>query len=248
MSEHGDTTWCYAEQWTRHSQAKLRKMEECVWTSTILDGISGWGFLMHIVTSSLFFLLQLVFIDSVTATHGERVTHYGLQGRTTNVVPVISEALAQRYTDIQDGMVAKIFWGEVNCTSEPKISDKVEEILLWHHAFTNPTSAFRDVPDPTTGSGMLYILIFPKLHPITKLQDRTFRRATSLCGRKGSIIPRKMTWYEIDGKLMGVLSDYDLSSLANDAGPRGNERTGMVPLMALDLLTEEGQRGEVKHL
>jgi hypothetical protein len=55
-------------------------------------------------------------------------------------------------------------------------------------------------------------------------------------------------WYKKDGKLIGVLNDYDLSSLANEPGPRGNERTGTVPFMARDLLTEEGQRGEIKHL
>jgi len=56
-------------------------------------------------------------------------------------------------------------------------------------------------------------------------------------------------YYEDDeGKLIGVLNDYDLSSLANALGPRGNERTGTVPFMALDLLTERGQRGQVEHL
>jgi len=48
--------------------------------------------------------------------------------------------------------------------------------------------------------------------------------------------------------LMGVLNDYDLSSLANAQSPQGNERTGTIPFMALDLLTEKGQRGEVQHL
>jgi hypothetical protein len=55
-------------------------------------------------------------------------------------------------------------------------------------------------------------------------------------------------WYWKGGKRIGVLNDYDLSSLVDKPGPRGNERTGTVPFMALDLLTEEGQRGEVKHL
>jgi hypothetical protein len=55
-------------------------------------------------------------------------------------------------------------------------------------------------------------------------------------------------WYWKDGKRIGVLNDYDLSSLADEPGPRGNERTGTVPFMALDLLSEEGQQGEVKHL
>ncbi|KAG2341852.1 hypothetical protein BDR05DRAFT_1060717 [Suillus weaverae] len=208
-------------------------------------------------------------------SHDERVTHYGLQGRATNVVPVTSEALAKKYTNIQDGMVAKIFWGEVNRTSEPEILDKVKEIakvhatvkdhvpeLLWHHTFTNDTSTIREalgVPDPIMGSRVLYILVFRKLHPITKLQDKELFDVWVQCilchitlWKEGvhhrDVSPGNMMWYEIDGKLMGVLNDYDLSSLANDSGPRGNECTGTVPFMALDLLTAEAQRGEVKHL
>jgi hypothetical protein len=55
-------------------------------------------------------------------------------------------------------------------------------------------------------------------------------------------------WYRKNGQLIGVLNDYDLSSLADDPGPRGNERTGTVPFMALELLSPSAQRGEVKHL
>ncbi|KAG0695564.1 hypothetical protein DFH29DRAFT_954736, partial [Suillus ampliporus] len=51
-----------------------------------------------------------------------------------------------------------------------------------------------------------------------------------------------------DGVLVGVLNDYDLSSLATTQGPLGNERTGTVPFMALDLLSPESQRGKVQHL
>jgi hypothetical protein len=58
-----------------------------------------------------------------------------------------------------------------------------------------------------------------------------------------------LMWYWGENNtLMGVLNDYDLSSLTTAQGPEGNERTGTVPFMALDLLTEKGQRGEVKHL
>jgi hypothetical protein len=63
------------------------------------------------------------------------------------------------------------------------------------------------------------------------------------------VSPGNLMWYwGEDDTLMGVLNDYDLSSLASAQGPEGNERTGTVPFMALDLLTEQGQRGEVKHL
>jgi serine/threonine protein kinase len=63
------------------------------------------------------------------------------------------------------------------------------------------------------------------------------------------VSPGNLMWYwGEDGTLVGVLNDYDLSSLATVQGPEGNERTGTVPFMAIDLLTEQGQRGEVKHL
>lgn len=66
MSEHGDTIWRYAEQWTidpSQPGEMERKMEECFWTSTIIYSIGGWNkdrglvadfFFMHLVTSSLF--------------------------------------------------------------------------------------------------------------------------------------------------------------------------------------------------
>ncbi|KAG2096083.1 uncharacterized protein F5147DRAFT_393285 [Suillus discolor] len=208
-------------------------------------------------------------------SHDERVTHYGLQGRATNVVPVTSEALTKKYGKFEDGMVAKIFWGEASRTSEPEILKKVDEIakrhvtvqghvpeLLWHHTFTNPTSAIRealDVSEPTKGSRVLYILVFRKLFPITQLHGKEFFDVWRQCischltlWKEGvyhrDVSPGNLMWYWKDGKRIGVLNDYDLSSLADDPGPRGNERTGTVPFMALDLLTKDGQQGKVKHL
>jgi hypothetical protein len=56
------------------------------------------------------------------------------------------------------------------------------------------------------------------------------------------VSPGNLMWYwGEDDTLMGVLNDYDLSSLATLQGPEGNERTGTVPFMALDLLTAKGQ-------
>ncbi|KAG1765950.1 hypothetical protein EDD22DRAFT_845191 [Suillus occidentalis] len=189
-------------------------------------------------------------------------------GRATNVVPVTSEALTKKYGNFQGGMVAKIFWGEASRTSEPDVLYKVKEIakvhiavrdhipqLLWHHRFTHPTSAIREalgVPDPTTGSRVLYIPIFPKLR-----RSRSFtKKSFSMCGINVScegvyhrgVSPPNLMWYWKDGRRMGVLNDDDLSSLADDPCPRGNELTGTIPFMALDLLSTEAQRGEVKHL
>ncbi|KAG2096096.1 uncharacterized protein F5147DRAFT_778458 [Suillus discolor] len=175
---------------------------------------------------------------------------------------------------VSNGMVA-IFGGEAGRTSEPKILDKVEEIakvhptveghiteLLWHHALTNPTSAIREalgVPEPSMGSRMLYILVFRKLYPITKLHGKDLFDVWHQCilchltlWKQGvyhrDVSPGNLMWYRKSGRLIGVLNDYDLSSLANAVGPQGNERTGTVPFMALDLLTKNGQQGKVKHL
>ncbi|KAF8845354.1 hypothetical protein BDN67DRAFT_453696 [Paxillus ammoniavirescens] len=49
-------------------------------------------------------------------------------------------------------------------------------------------------------------------------------------------------------KIVGVLNDCDLASLASRRSPLGNERTGAIPFMAIDLLGADGQDGEVKHL
>ena len=243
--------------------------------------------------------LHTITIDGVDleldTSDEERVTHYGLKGRATNVFPVTSKKLAEDFPEVQeDGMVAKIFWAEEQRTSEPDILDKVNEIaaekenvknhvphLLWYHKLTDPTSAVRkalSVPEPTKGGRVPYILVFRKLRPITELHGEEFFKAWRQCilcmlfveftrlsveimrvsGHldlwNGGVLhrdvsPGNMMYYRTkNGTLMGVLNDYDLSSLAAAAGPQGNERTGTVPFMALDLLTPAGQRGEVKHL
>ncbi|KAG1901535.1 uncharacterized protein F5891DRAFT_1144426 [Suillus fuscotomentosus] len=174
-------------------------------------------------------------------------------------------------------MVAKIFWGEASRTSEPEILGKVDEIakvhssvkghipeLLWHYKFTNSTSAIREalsVPDPTTGSRILYILVFRKLKPITELYGRELFDVWYQCilctchltlWKEGvyhrDVSPGNLMWYWQDGKRIGILNDYDLSSLADVTGSRGNECIGTIPFMAIDLLSATGQRGEVKHL
>jgi hypothetical protein len=75
----------------------------------------------------------------------DSVMHYGLQGCATDMVPVTSDALVKNSQYIQDGMGAKILWGEVDRMSEPEILKRVKEIaevrgtvtdnipkLLWH--------------------------------------------------------------------------------------------------------------------
>jgi hypothetical protein len=47
-------------------------------------------------------------------------------------------------------------------------------------------------------------------------------------------------------QVIGVLNDYDLSSMKNV--PTGRERTGTIPFMALDLLSTEAVEGKIEHL
>ncbi len=46
----------------------------------------------------------------------------------------------------------------------------------------------------------------------------------------------------------GILNDFDLAHLADRDPPSGLERTGTMPFMALDLLTDEAWEGGVKRL
>jgi Fungal protein kinase len=46
----------------------------------------------------------------------------------------------------------------------------------------------------------------------------------------------------------GVLNDYDLAHLHDSLRPSGLERTGTIPFMAMDLLTQEAWDGKVERL
>ncbi|KIJ16062.1 hypothetical protein PAXINDRAFT_54088, partial [Paxillus involutus ATCC 200175] len=57
-----------------------------------------------------------------------------------------------------------------------------------------------------------------------------------------------LTYYRVKDKVIGILNDYDLASLASSDNPLGNERTGTMLFMAIDLLEAAGRDGKVKHL
>jgi len=48
-----------------------------------------------------------------------------------------------------------------------------------------------------------------------------------------------------DRRRVGVLNDFDLARFADQAGASGQDNTGTLPFMALDLLSEAGLRGEI---
>jgi len=48
-----------------------------------------------------------------------------------------------------------------------------------------------------------------------------------------------------DKRKVGILNDFDLARFADQTGASGNDNTGTLPFMALDLLSEMGLRGEI---
>ncbi|KAG2360905.1 hypothetical protein BDR07DRAFT_1411120 [Suillus spraguei] len=136
--------------------------------------------------------------------------------------------------------------------------------MVWFHKF-DQTSTMKirkslgiQDPDAERGSRVLYIIVFRKLVPITSLSGDEFLSAwwqVVLCHytlwkhnvHHRDISPSNLMVYWWNGQWIGVLNDYDLSSIERD-GPSGKERTGTVPFMAIDLLAKDAILGKVTHL
>jgi Fungal protein kinase len=54
--------------------------------------------------------------------------------------------------------------------------------------------------------------------------------------------------YDRANNCTGVLNDFDLAHVRGNERPSGTERTGTMPFMALDLLTEDAWAGKVERL
>lgn len=80
--------------------------------------------------------------------------------------------------------------------------------------------------------------------------SRTCRFRLWLHGIEYSDISIRIILYDPANQNRGVLSDFDLALLRNDAeaGASGKERMGTVPFMALDLLTDEYFNGKITWL
>jgi len=135
----------------------------------------------------------------------ERITHYGLRGRATNVFPVLSEggrppeALSRRSgkrssSNNSSELAAKIHWPEETRQSEAETLKEVEKIateksevkdhvpeVIWSHVFEGTSMAtIREalgIHNTQLGSRVLYIIVYRKLRPITELSGDEFLRA-----------------------------------------------------------------------
>ncbi|KAG2134053.1 uncharacterized protein EDB93DRAFT_1173291 [Suillus bovinus] len=174
-------------------------------------------------------------------------------------------------------LIAKLYWPEERRQSEDEILQNVYDIaskestvkghipdMVWFHKFDETSTAkirrslgIQDA-DAEGGSRVLYIIVFRKLIPITSLSGDDFLSAwwqVVLCHytlwkhdvHHRDVSPNNLMVYMLNGQWIGVLNDYDLSSIKRD-GPSGKERTGTVPFMALDLLDVAGLEGKVTHL
>ncbi|KAG1748446.1 uncharacterized protein EDB91DRAFT_1047965, partial [Suillus paluster] len=172
-------------------------------------------------------------------------------------------------------LVAKLYWPEESRESEAEILKKVQKIaesepdvqghvpeVVWFHKFEGTSTAkirtALGMDDAKRGSRALYIIVFKKLLPITTLSGDEFLAAwwqVVRCHyvlwqngvRHRDVSPSNLMVYKtLDGRFIGVLNDFDLSSTRVTS--TNNERTGTVPFMALNLLTPEAFEGHVEHL
>ena len=155
-----------------------------------------WGRSVELKQSGKEMSMEIDGVDlRIDAQSKERTSHYGLNGRATNVANVYSEALRRDHGDMD--MVMKMYWGEESRTSEADILRQVEKYaendaavkghvphMLWHHRFDNPTSAIRErlgISDATKGSRSLHLIVFRKLRPSTKLEGDEYIKVWWQC-------------------------------------------------------------------
>ncbi|KAI5994272.1 hypothetical protein F5J12DRAFT_896793 [Pisolithus orientalis] len=208
--------------------------------------------------------------------YGKSDPHMVLAGRGTNVMDVTCEGpMSVNSKEKADELVAKIYWAEEARVPEEYILNRIEEAgkhddtirghvpdLRFTKRFSVSTSIIRKalgLKNPDKGSRVLVLLVSKKLSPVYELPgDEMFDawRQCVLCHytlwSKGihhrDVSHSNLMYYRDGSKVMGVLNDYDLSSLTDFDNLMGDEQTGTMPFMAIDLLEKEGLDGKVEHL
>ncbi|KAG2360578.1 hypothetical protein BDR07DRAFT_1289255 [Suillus spraguei] len=208
------------------------------------------------------------------------MTHFG---HATTVFPVKSKALSSLRRDSyflneSPELVARPYWPEETCQSEPGILSEVYKIaqtdpnvqdhipeLVWFHKFegtstsnTRTSLELKDTEQAKQDSHVLHIIVFRKLIPITTLSGKEFLAAwwqIVKCHHalwKGGVLHRSVSL----SNLMGYRLRGQFIGVLNDYDlssfkrdtPSGLERTGTVPFMAANLLTPDADAGKVEHM
>ncbi|KAH7881945.1 hypothetical protein F5I97DRAFT_1970511 [Phlebopus sp. FC_14] len=132
------------------------------------------------------------------------------------------------------------------------IKGHISELLCQEKSSDTSTSSIRDYHKlEPSGGPVLYV------SPLSQIGDEfmyawwAMVRCHHVLWKEGvyhrDVSPINLLHYRDEkGNVVGVLNDFDQGSTSDHA--TGTERTGTVPLMALDLLTDESLRGEVQHL
>ncbi|KDQ10547.1 hypothetical protein BOTBODRAFT_115622 [Botryobasidium botryosum FD-172 SS1] len=204
-----------------------------------------------------------VHIDQTDTIH----KRYSLRGRGTWVIKV-------RQTLVDDELVAKISWPEESRWNEAYIIEQarargegqpeiLEHLPVIHSSVdiaNTSTSQIRRffglADDGCQNSRVLRLLFSPRLSPITKLDPAPLWRNFWECFRC-----HYLTWglgvHHRDvsannimcnkhGK--GIMNDWDLATIKDmPCMPLNAERTGTMPFMALELLTDAGWNGRLEH-
>lgn len=112
------------------------------------------------------------------------ISHYGLNGRATNVHSIIRHNFPSKVK-----LVAKLFWCEESRISEPNVLKDVEKIaqkeadvrnhipaMVFYHVFVDSSTSIirRSLSMHEPGSRILYFIVFEELMPITQLVGEPF--------------------------------------------------------------------------
>ncbi|KAG1732359.1 hypothetical protein EDB19DRAFT_1912084 [Suillus lakei] len=206
----------------------------------------------------------------------EHRAHLGLHGRPDTVFPMkteMSSRLSSKHPhhNNTDKLATKLHWPDDSRQSEPDILNAVHEIaqrksqvdghvpeieMIWlHQVEETSTAKLRrelEIDDPERCSRMLNIHVSWKHQPMTKLSGKEFKRAwwEVISGvHHYDVSPSNLMVYQTpSGLVMCVINDCDLSESSSENGSDGHERIGMIPFMAMDLLTKEAIEGRAEHL
>ncbi|KAG1815430.1 hypothetical protein EV424DRAFT_1412042 [Suillus variegatus] len=160
----------------------------------------------------------------------------------------------------------KLHWPGGSCQSDPGMLNVVHEIsqhkpqgdghvqeMIWLHQVEETcTAKLRrrlEMDDSVGCKRILNIHVSWKFQPVTKLSGKEFKRVWWMMiiyhrilwitgVRQYDVNPSNLMVYRTQsGLVMGAINDCDLSSPENGSG--GHERIGMIPFMAMDLLTKK---------
>ncbi|KAJ3990255.1 protein kinase [Lentinula detonsa] len=139
------------------------------------------------------------------------------------------------------------------------LPDLIDSISITYNDKNARQGNITTVEETCEGS-IMYITVFEELHPLSELDDLTdfaqvfydilqihrwLYKCAGILHRDLSI--GNIMFRRIEGKVYGVLNDFDLSSFVHDMGkgPASDFRTGTRPFMSVDLLDPKWKGGHL---